>query len=159
MPPTRPIVRGDELLFYYTGLKYRATFHYIGTYPDGRTVPKTGLDPDGGAICLAALRRDGFISLDATEAPGHILTRPFTKPDGRLRVNADIRQGGSLLVEMLDGDGDVVATSKPIEGDQMQVVVDWPTPPDQLPAEKTIRLRFTLNQGSLYSYWFDRSDK
>ena len=36
LPPSAPVDHGDELWFYYTGLKYRSTFHYIGTYPNGR---------------------------------------------------------------------------------------------------------------------------
>jgi len=42
LPPSRPILRGDELWFYYTGIKYRCP-------PEGAR--------DLGAVCLAALRR------------------------------------------------------------------------------------------------------
>ena len=57
--PSNAIVRGDELWFYYTGTKQYA-FITSGDVP--------GYDdyhPDTGAVCLAVLRRDGFISLDA----------------------------------------------------------------------------------------------
>jgi len=158
LPPSRPVVRGDELLFYYTGLKYRGTLHYVGKYPNGKMVPKSGLDSAIGAICLATLRRDGFISLDAAEKPGHILTRAFTRPAGQLHVNADIRKGGRLHVEMLDEDDRVVATSKPIEGNRPRGRVEWPAQPNQQPVGKTIRLRFTLSEGSLYSYWFAKPE-
>jgi len=85
LPPSRPILRTgpnsfsgkDELWFYYTGLKYRDSFDYVGTYPDGKMVPVAGLDPDAGAICLAVLRRDGFISVDAANEQGSLVTRPF----------------------------------------------------------------------------------
>src|SRR5690606_22348571 len=70
LPPSEPVVHGDELWFYYTGLKYRSTFFYEGTYPDGHTVDKPGLDPDRGGVCLAVLRRDGFVSLDPVDDEG-----------------------------------------------------------------------------------------
>ena len=57
--PSEPVVRGDELWFYYTGIKSYA-FISAGNIP--------GYDdyqPDRGAVNLAVLRRDGFISLDA----------------------------------------------------------------------------------------------
>ena len=39
LPPSAPVVHGDELWFYYTGIKYRK-------------LPK-GVTSDLGAICLA----------------------------------------------------------------------------------------------------------
>ena len=158
LPPSRPVVRGHELLFYYTGLKYRVSFNYVGSAPNVRMVPKRGLDPAGGAVCLAVLRRDGFVSLDATDTPGRIRTRPFNRPAGRLHVNVEMGKGGRLLVEMLEKDDKVIATSNPIKGNQLQGRVKWSTPPDQFPAGRPIRLRFTLTAGSLYSYWFDGSE-
>ena len=147
------------MLFYYTGIKYRGTFNYIGDYPNGKTVPKSGLDPDTGAICLATLRRDGFISLDAAAQPGHVLTSVFTRPDGRLHVNANLRKPGRLAVEVLDESGRVIATSKPMEGDQPRGPVEWPADPGQASVGDTIQLRFTLSEGSLYSYWFAKSEE
>jgi len=63
-PPSAPIECEDELWFCYTGLKYRSTFFYEGTYLDRKTIDKPGLDQDRGAVCLAVLRKDGFVSLD-----------------------------------------------------------------------------------------------
>ena len=36
------ILRDDELWFYYTGLKYRNTWDYVGEYSDGEHIPVTG---------------------------------------------------------------------------------------------------------------------
>ncbi len=68
LPPSAPVVRDDELWFYYTGLKWRSTFKYIGKFPNGEHEPIPGRDRDGGAICLAVLRRDGFISFNSFAA-------------------------------------------------------------------------------------------
>jgi hypothetical protein len=158
LPPSRPVLRGDELLFYYTGLKYRGTFNYVGKYPNGKTVPKTGLDPAMGAICLAVLRRDGFVSLDAREKPGYVSTSAFTRPVGQLHVNADIKQGGRLQVELLNKDDQVIAKSKPLEGNQLRGRIEWLAPTGETLVGQTVRLKFTLTKGSLYSYWFVKSD-
>ena len=156
LPPSAPIVRGDELWFYYTGLKYRASFRYVGAYPKGKMLPKTGLDRAAGAICLAVLRRDGFVSLDAGAASGRVVSKPFVPPAGQLHVNADLGESGRLQVAMLAADGRVIAHSQPIVGDQLRSVVHWVKPLANQPAEQAIRLRFTLNNGSLYSFWYDQ---
>ena len=138
MPPSYPLVRGDQLWFYYTGGKE------YSVYPDP--------DPDRFAVCLALLRRDGFVSVDAGGEEGTVLTRPFTAPGGTLRVNADARHG-RLKVEVTDQEGQPLAASGPIEGDHPRLEVPWsaraPT------AAGPVRLRFTLRRASLYSYWFE----
>ncbi len=60
---------------------------------EGQTVPMPGKDRDAGAVCLAVLRRDGFISLDAGEEPGTLLTKPFVLGGTTLHVNADAKSG------------------------------------------------------------------
>ncbi|MFV2070552.1 MAG: hypothetical protein ACC645_26595, partial [Pirellulales bacterium] len=65
-----------------------------------------GRDRNGGAICLAVLRRDGFISLDAGDQEGFVVTKPFAMPAGKLFVNTDARNG-SLRVDALDKQGQV----------------------------------------------------
>ena len=57
--PSVPLMRDDELWFYYSGLKYRDDF------PAGFKK-----DADGSAICLAVLRRDGFVSLTPARRKG-----------------------------------------------------------------------------------------
>jgi hypothetical protein len=88
--PSYPIFRGDELWFYYTGLK-----SYGGEFDDD------GLGRDRSAICLAVLRRDGFISLNAAEEEGSVLTEPFLLPEGELHLNVSAPKG-SVVVQMCD---------------------------------------------------------
>ena len=35
LPPSAPVVRDNELWFYYTGLKWRSTYKYVGKFPNG----------------------------------------------------------------------------------------------------------------------------
>ena len=138
--PSNAVVRGDELWFYYTGIKYRSR------PPDA--------DIDTGAICLAVLRRDGFTSLDAGEGWGTVTTRLF-KPNGtKLGVNLDATKG-TLTVEALDDGGSVVAASAELSGDLPEGEVVWTQGSLAGLQGRPVRLRFTLRNGSFYSYWID----
>ena len=152
LSPSAPVVRGDELWFYYTGLKYRSNFDYKGTYPNGETVPVPGRSRDVGAVCLAVLRRDGFVSLDAGDEAGSVVTRPFTLPAGTLFVNVDAR-GGEFRSEVETEDGKPVARSKVVSDDVTRQPLTWETGDLASLAGRRVVLRFTLRNARLYSYW------
>ncbi len=157
LPPSHPVVRGDELWFYYTGLKYRAGATYVGTFPSGKFVPNPELDRDTGAICLATLRRDGFISLDAGEQPGTLTTHPFRWPGGKLFVNVAAGDG-ELRAEILDSNGNVQATSDSIRGDRPRGEIRWAKGDPSGLTNQTVSLRFTLSNAEFYSYWFQEAE-
>ncbi len=139
LPPSSPIVRGDELWFYYTGIKYRSS-------PEGAE--------DYGAVCLAVLRRDGFISLDSDEKEGTLLTKPFTVSGKKLFVNLDAPQG-ELRAEVRDKDGTVLAISAPIKGDQPRGKVRWRKGNIAAFKGEKVSIRFTIRNAAFYSYWFN----
>ena len=144
--PSSPVMRADELWFYYTGIKFRW--------------PPRKWDLDHAAICLAALRRDGFVSLDATAAGGSVVTEPFHWEGQRLCLNA-VADEGAITVEILDAGGmplpgfgqvDAIALTE----DSVRQAVAWrghSRLPD--PNGVPVRLRFNLNSAQLYSYWFE----
>ena len=136
--PSNAVVRGDELWFYYTACKYRGA-------PEGA-------DPDQGAVCLAVLRRDGFISLDAGEAQGTIVTQPFKLPASKLFVNVEAFKG-ELRIEVVGESADVLAISEPMKGDLLRGEVTWQKGDLAVLKGKAVSLRFTLRNASLYSYW------
>ena len=138
LPPSRPVVHSDELWFYYTGIKYRAA-------PENP-------DPDGSAICLAVLRRDGFISLDAGEREGIVVTKPFKLPGTTLYVNVDAGKG-TLRVEVLRKDGKVLATSRTLTGDQLRGRIKW-TRGELASFKEKVALRFSMRNTRFYSYWW-----
>ncbi len=142
LPPSAPLVRGDELWFYYTAAKYR------GKPPNP--------PPHAGAVCLAVLRRDGFMSLDAGEKPGTLLTKPFVLTGAKLLVNVDAAEG-SLEAEVLDAEGKTLAVSQPIVGDQLRATVQWKSGDLADLKGKTITLRFKLRNASFYSFWVGAS--
>ena len=144
--PSAPVVRDDELWFYYTGIKHYA-FVTSGN--------ERGYDdyyPDKGAVCLAVLRRDGFVSLDAGEEPGTLLTKPFVLAGTTLHVNVDAK-AGELDVTVLDGDGHTVAVSEPVTGDQVRAMLRWKSGDLVSVQGKTVSLRLSLRKAQLYSFW------
>lgn len=140
LPPSRPVLRSaDELSFYYTGFKYRSA------PPDA--------DEKQGAINLATMRRDGFMSLNAGAQVGMVTTDPFVVSDPWLFVNVDAGHG-SLSVEVVD-DGSVVTRSGEVRGDQQRFPVQWASGDLQNHLNRPIQLRFQLQNAALYSYWLD----
>ena len=147
--PSAPVVHNDELFFYYTGIKQYA---FVGS---GNDPSYEDYVPDAGAICLAILRRDGFLSLDAGETPGKLTTRPCVLPGGRLRVNVAVRKHGHLQIEALNSNGDVLAVSVPITRDERRAEVAWKRGNIIDLKGQLVHLRFTLCRSGLYSYWYD----
>jgi len=119
------LIVGDELRFYVSGRAGVAGSSDAGVCSTG----------------LATLRRDGFASMDGE---GSLTTRPVTFKGKHLFVNLD----GELRAEVLDADGKVLATSKPVAGDKTLLPVEIDLAPG-----KPVRFRFTLTKGSLYSFW------
>jgi hypothetical protein len=141
LPPTGPVVRGDELWFYYTGIKFRVPPKDASKY---------------GAVCLAVLRRDGFISLDTGERGGTLLTQPFMAPAKKMFVNLDATQG-ELQADVLDRNGKVLATTSPMKGDLLRGEVKWQKGNRADFTGKVVSIRFRLRNAAFYSYWFDEN--
>jgi hypothetical protein len=128
------LVVGDQLYFYVSG---RGT---------------------GWATSLATLRRDGFASLDAGEAMGTLTTRPVRFSGKHLFVNCDAAQG-ELRVEVLDSAGKVIepfsaANCVPLRIDKTRVAVQWKGGENlRSIAAQSVRIRFTMQNGRLFSFW------
>lgn len=113
-------------------------------------------------IGKATWRRDGMESLyNAGDDQGGITTKDIVFSGKQLKINTKLNAGGSLKIEVLDADdkpisGFTHAQSKAIIGDQYQATAIWGTNSDLSKlAGKTVKLRFYLKGGNLYSYWFE----
>lgn len=147
-----PVVRNNELWFYYVGLKYRCM-----SVED--TLHRKYLD--SSAVCMARLRMDGFISLKGGVEWGSVLTKPLTVTGDRLHLNVDAWRG-NLQVEVLDAE-----TLQPLDGftreacrrlmvDSLDAPVYWQTHSCLAALRgRTVRLRLHLWQAELYACWFD----
>ena len=149
LPPSAPVQHRDELWFYYTGIKYRARPEHA--------------DDKMGAVCLAVLRRDGFVSLDAGKDRGQFITKPFVRSGDRLVLNVAAGDGGHAKVEVLDANnkplpGLGLDDCVPLKADGIKQVVSWKSGTDlsQL-AGKPVRLRIELKDADLYSFQFTAS--
>ncbi len=138
-----PVLRDGKLWLYYGG------------FDCSHAAPP----PWHGAIGLATLRKDGFASLDAGSRPGTVLTRSLKGARGRLRLNYACRPGGSIRVEVRDERGRALAgyeadRCRALTGDETDAPAAWEKHAE-LPAGRTLRLHFTLQEASLYSFATD----
>ena len=110
-----------------------------------------------GAVGLAKLRRDGFVSLRAGSEEGVVITRQITFGSiNQLVLNADASRG-SIAVEILDPVLDPIAgrgraEARPISGDALEHVVTWKDGSALSGLRgRTVRLRIWLRDADLYS--------
>ncbi len=151
-PLQGPFVFDEEIWIYY---------HAVGVDHNHSRPP--GVDGFPNGIGLAKLRLDGFVSVQADKRGGHLTTRSFTFTGDELVVNADAR-AGLLRVEVLDHEGRPVPgygreDCDPIRQDSLRRTVTWKgrNAVTSL-AGKPIRLRFYLEEASLYSFSFLAAD-
>jgi hypothetical protein len=96
--------------------------------------------------------------MDAADAEGALSTRPIRFSGKYLFVNVDA-PSGELRVEALDEKGKVIdpfarTYCEPIRVDRTLQRVKWRDAADLSSLSgKTIRLRFHLKNGKLYSFW------
>lgn len=134
---------GDEIYLYYGGVQGPHTGRKFEKV-ERRHQPMLG---------LATIRRDGFVSVEAGEEEGLLLSKPLTARGEELHVNADAR--GQLIVEVTDGEGRALPgyTSHPLAKDRTDAAVRFDRPLGEL-AGREVRLRFRMREVNLYSYWF-----
>ena len=143
----------DHIRVYYGGREY---LH--GGY-------RVDADPKHSSICLGTLRPDGFVSIDAGDDGGLMLTRPLAYPGGQLRINARTTGDGTIRVAVREaqsaGDGEWPKgfrfdDSIHFSGDSLDHVMTWRQGHETLDAfpSRTIRLHFWLENAELYSFRF-----
>jgi hypothetical protein len=140
-----PIRVGNRLYIYYRALANRHT-------------PYKGSDTalEGGGICLATLRLDGFASIDAGYDGGLLTTRPFEFANPDLRVNAK-SDYGRITAEVLDEkrvaiSGFTEQESIPAKADSVDQPLRWRSAKLASLRGRPVRLRFHVRNARLYSY-------
>jgi hypothetical protein len=142
--------RGNELWMYYLGQNTR----------HGRKEPKP---PYAGGIGRVRLRLDGFVSQDAGEEKGWLLTEPVRLHGDTLAVNADIGVRGGMKVELRSADNKALPgfgprDADPLSGNNVAHPVTWRGNSSLKPLRsRTVRLRFVGNHFRLFS--FECSDR
>ncbi|PKQ45399.1 glycosyl hydrolase family 32 [Confluentibacter flavum] len=139
------LVVGDKLYFYYSA--------WSGISPKLKNDMYAG-----GSMGLAILRRDGFVSLNADEEWGTLITRPVIFNGDYMFVNVDSKEG-ELQVEILNEDYEpfkpfLRESCKIISVDSTIQEVNWERVKDLGALKgKKVRFKFYLKKGSLYSFW------
>jgi len=148
------VIKGERLWFYYSGLRGD------GTRLAGKPWQRNGMYSNG-AIGVATLRRDGFAGMVA-DGKGEILTRPVLFSGRHLFVNAECRFG-SVSAEIVGEDGkaiqgfsrdDCAAFSR---GDSTKTELRFKGGDLSSLAGKSLRFRFLVKCGTLYSFWVSPS--
>ena len=147
---------GDELWFYYSA--YAGDPNRIAK--DWRISGMYG----NGAVGLAKLRRDGFVSMQARHAGASLTTRPLLFSGERLFVNAST-SGAELTVECLDEGSQPIASftkqqCRPFRGNSTCAEICWDGVNSLAVLRgKKVKLRFHLDRGDLYSFWITDSKR
>jgi hypothetical protein len=146
-PVPDPVVRGNEVWLYYQAVSY-THFDFVA--------PKFGQ----GITARAIFRLDGFVSAEAEEAGGEIITPPLRFAGRQLRVNCNAGAGGRLRVVIEGANGERIpgfslAEADAIMGNHISAVVSWKGKSDvrELMA-RPVRLRFLMDHCRLYSFQF-----
>jgi len=141
---------GDQLWFYYIGFsgnnkKLNPEFAKNGMHFNGSTG-------------IAALRRDGFMSMQAGESGGVLTTRQVSFDGEYLFVNVNCPKG-QLKVEILDKGNSVIApfgveNCVPVSADSTIKQITWKGAKNLASLKgKPVRFRFRLANGELFSFW------
>ena len=148
----RPHVHENrEIWIYHNALRFR---RHKELYPD----EYAEFFKDIGALCLAKLRLDGFVSLDA-EGQGTVVTKPFMLNGENLYVNAEA-ENGDLSAEILDAEtmnplpGFSASECISLTGDHLREQIAWKGR-ERLASDKAVRLRFLLRGAKLYAFWLE----
>lgn len=131
----RPIIVGDEMWFYFSGLG--------GGHKSGER-----------HIGLARMRLDGYVSRDAGASGGVLRTRLLIPNGQGLTVNAVVK--GQMLVRVLDKAGKPLpgfdwTDCRPIKGDSTAHTVNWKGSFAALRG-RPVRLEFRLRDAQLYGF-------
>ena len=135
--PSAPIFFGDEIRIYY-GAGDGYFFNWRNGY-----------------LALATLRPDGWAGYEpiATDMPAVITTQPLTFDGTSVGITADVSDGGSVRVAILDKAGNQLASSEPIHLTVTDSRVKWEPSQDLANLRgKEIRLRFQLHNAKLYAF-------
>ena len=162
----QPVEVGDEVWFYYSAVG--------GPRPH---VPFIAGDPpqNSGTICLAKLPRGRFVSMDAGEEEGWLLTMPMKLKGNTLHLNANAANG-DILVEIREVVYHEVQKNEyqwnkqlgaPIPGfsrhdcnviitDSLDRVVTWRGNADLSGiGDREVMLRFIMRNAELYGFKID----
>ncbi len=156
-----PLEIGDELWFYYGGVNVHHDWWIFGR-EEGLAVPEAtdpALAQNGHHLCLATMRLDGYVSLDATVREGWVETKPVFSTGNRLLINGRCKSDGYIEVEVMDNWNNVWDKysrdrCETFTGDAVRHQVKWSGRETVSEVPSAVKLRFHLRNAELYSFQF-----
>lgn len=103
-----------------------------------------------GSLALATLRPDGFAGHQAGDRPGSVTTQPVPWSGGPVRATVEVARGGSVQVEVVDGEGRVAARAEPLRRTASDSMLTWDRPGSV--RGQAVRLRFVVQQARVCSF-------
>lgn len=105
-----------------------------------------------GSLCLATMRPDGFAGYvqESTDKPAFIITNPVDYADQTICITADVQDGGSVKVNIIDESGNRIAKGNTISRTVTDEHLKW----NHKITEGNIQIEFELNKAKLYSFCF-----
>ena len=150
---------GDEVWLYYDGGNWTHGFN-PKWFDQPRTITRDGKPYTWiykRAIGLAKWKLDRFVAAEANEAGGTMTTVPLVFSGLHLEINARVRAGGGIVVQILDGAGkplDEFGRSDAVVGDGLRQPVDFPAGDLAALIGTPVTLRFHVKDAELYSFAF-----
>ena len=127
-----PIITKDEIKIYYGGSDY---LHFGWR---------------NGSLNLATMRPDGFAGYEQKieQRPAVVQTNRIVKSGENILITADVENGGSLIVKVLNSEGKLLATSRKIS----KSITDEELKFDKKWDNEIIRLQFEFSKSKIYSF-------
>ncbi len=147
---------GDEMWLYYSGSPLTHNGHDLDDLVNAEQ-PR--------AYSRVVVKKDRFVSAEAGPEGGWFVTPPLTFYGKNLQLNADVRSGGSVRVELLDANGETIPgfemeNCRPITGDNLAVPVVWNGGGNVAArAGQATRMKVEITDASLFSYQFTTDEK
>lgn len=105
-------------------------------------------------------RLDGYVSVDTGPEGGDFVTPPLEYYGNQLRLNLNVRPGGSVRVGLLDSDnqplqGRSIDDCIPLQCNHVDKLVKWKTGFDLTDyASQPVKMRIEMTDASLYAFQF-----
>ncbi len=147
-----PVFLEDEIRYYFASSTVRHSNRWE-------------LTPALFGVGMASLKPDRFVALVAGDEPAVAHTRRFTMRAPDIRINAEVAEGGSVRLEMLDADarpipGYEMDRCLPIRGDSTGHPVNWEGAPGGAAiVDRPVRWRLSATKAKVYSVWMPDGEK
>ncbi|MCP4455701.1 MAG: hypothetical protein GY809_29935 [Planctomycetes bacterium] len=105
-----------------------------------------------GYLMLATIKKDRWAGYEALDE-GMIETAPVTCNGPGLYICADVKGGGNIQAEVIDVNGLTLKDCKPMRTDVSDGQITWSGKDLEALKGSQIRLRFRLNNATLYSFF------